>query len=202
MIHTEIFIEWNDTVSAVCFWGEKGRECRGSKRRSLLKLGDRFLIRITRPTFTYIWNFHSENFFFKQVLAHFFLLCKSFLSYFWSWRFSVTTWAVAYPPVFNSLWKPTNFQSWSVSCLNVVLLLLVPGDAKKRWLLAFQALGSPAMGKIPKTPPKPSRSACKKSRSRFQPTSIDPPACTWGPRLGCVCWGKGWNGAKKPISPK
>ena len=202
MKHTEVFRERKDTIAAVC---SAGRESRWKDETRVDPCGN---WEMGAPGFIILFSlllyskFSKWGLFLKHILAHFFHFHNSSLPYFGSWVIRVTTWDLARPPVFNTLLKAINFQSWFVFYSEVVLLLLIPGNAKKCWLLALQALGSPAMGKIPKMSPKPLRIACKKSRGRFQPTSIDPPAFTWGPRLGCACWGKVWDGLKEPIWSK
>lgn len=152
-------------------------------------------------TFIYIWNFCKDSLFSKQVSAHFFFhFCNSFLLHFGNWLICVATWNLAHT-LFSIPYKNPLISRADLLYLKVVWLLLVPGNAKKWWMLALQALGSPTMRKTPKMPPKPLRIACKKSRGTFQSVSMDPPAFTWGPQLGCDYWGKSWNGTEEPIGP-
>ena len=142
-----------------------------------------------------------RTFFLSRSWLNFFHLCNSFLLYFENWLICVATWNLAHT-LFSIPYKnPLIYRADLLFYLEVVWLLLVPGNAKKWWMLALQALGSPTMRKTPKMPPKPLRIACKKSRGTFQSISMGPPAFTWGPQLGCDYWGKSSNGPEKPVGP-
>ena len=138
------------------------------------------------------------TFFQSRSQLIFFHFCNSFLLHFGNWLICVATWNLAHT-LFSIPYKNPLISRADLLYLKVVWLLLVPGNAKKWWMLALQALGSPTMRKTLKMPPKPLRIACKKSRGTFQSVSMDPPAFTWGPQLGCDYWGKSWKAQRSPL---
>ena len=111
-----------------------------------------------------------RTFFQSRSQLIFFHLCNSFLLHFGNWLIYVATWNLAHT-LFSIPYKNPLISRADLHYLKVVWLLLVPGNAKKWWMLALQALGSPTMRKTPKMPPKPLRIACKKSRGTFQSVS-------------------------------